>query len=64
MEGNVLKGTFETEVKPYLEEIIESNKAWYSREIFDYIAGNTIYATIVGKKLEMNHRINIKECDI
>ena len=52
--GKLLKATFETEVKPYLEDIINSNKAWYSREIFEYISLNTIYSTAVGKNLERN----------
>ena len=42
--GKLLKHTFETEVEPYLLNIIKSNKPWIATEIIEYITINTIYS--------------------
>ena len=49
--GNLLKQTMEQNVKPYLDEIMKSNKPWYTNDIFRYITFNTIYSTIFGENL-------------
>ena len=46
----------ETEFGPYLDEIIKSNTAWYPRHVLTYIAINTIYSTLSGKKLGRNSK--------
>ena len=53
----LLKQAMETEVEPYIEGIIKSNKAWYPRDIVEYITFNTIYATIFGKKISKNGQL-------
>ena len=54
--GNLLKQAMDNEVKPYLDEIIKSNKPWYPREILKYITFNTIYSTLSGKTLDINSK--------
>ena len=55
--GNLLKQTMETEFKPYLDELCQSSKEWHPREIFEYIALNTIYSTLYNEKLDRNSEI-------
>ena len=57
---NILKQSLSTEFKPCLDKIIESNTAWYPREILDYITLNTIYSTLTGNKLEQNSELLMK----
>eukprot|EP01084_Bolivina_argentea_P182723 315402_1 len=55
--SNLLQKTFNNEFKPYLNEIISTKKAWYPRNIMEYITLNTIYSTIFGKKLERDSKL-------
>ena len=55
--ANLFKQTFNTEVEPYLNAVIKSNKAWYPKEILEYIAFNTIYSTLMDKKLGRNSKL-------
>ena len=54
--GNLLKQTLEGDVRTYLDNIIASNNGQWmnSRDIFDFIALNTIYSAIFGEKLDFN----------
>ena len=52
--ANILNDVMKTELKPYLDEIMETNKGWNPKEIFEFITFNTIYSTLVGKKLSRN----------
>ena len=64
--GNLLKESMDKEFKPYLDDIITSNKPWLPREILNYITLNTIYATLCNKNIDRNSKLftNIERVSI
>lgn len=57
--GKLLKEAMTTELSPYLNDIIKSNKPWTDpREILEYITLNTMYCTLFDTKLERNSKLH------
>ena len=50
--GNLLNESIKLELVPYLNKIINDDNIWYPREICQYLAFNTIYHTMFGKRIE------------
>ena len=49
--GALLNQAMNEEFAPYLNDIIDSNKTWYPKEICSYIAVNTIFSTLFGRNI-------------
>ena len=55
--GDVLLQALESEVVPLLNDLEKQNKSWYSREINQFLAFNTLYHTLFGEQADRNSAI-------
>ena len=55
--SNVLLQSFESEVVPFLTNLENENKAWYSRDMTQFLAFNALYHTLFGKQVDRNSNI-------
>ena len=55
--ANIFKIVMHTELDPVLNDLINSNKAWYPKDLCGYIAFNTIFSTLFGQKLDRNSQL-------
>eukprot|EP01083_Nonionella_stella_P023807 65832_1 len=50
--GEVLKDAMETDLVPYLDDLIHKNELWIPRKLCQYLAFNTLYRTMFGESID------------